>query len=110
MKAEDISEAVAKICDANKELAASCEDVKEAVKRITEAWNNFQLEVLKSCAMFVATLYEVGITDPLELIRTAPVKRIFVRWKIRRNVRKRCAQCHYRADCCIKDILLKGRL
>ena len=107
MKAEEIADS---ICNAFKDCGIGFEMLREAQAKYVKALEDLLREALLGCAMFMATQYEVGITDPLVFIRTAPIKRIFVRWKIRQNVRKCCTQCsHYQKDCPIKNILLKGR-
>lgn len=110
MKAEDISGAVAKISDAAKEAGTGFEALMEAHKAFVEAFFNCLIESLNACAMFIETRHEIGNGDLSEFIRNLPVKRIYARWRIRRNARRCCAQCYRRADCGIKSLLLKGRL
>lgn len=107
---EEMKDSFGALNDSFRSLGFGFEEIRKAQMAMVDAIDRAIISALRDCAMFMATKYELGITEPLVFIRTAPIKRIFVRWKIRRNVRKCCTQCsHYQKDCPIKNILLKGR-
>ena len=110
MKAREISDAVDRLSLATKDLSAGFQDVRKAQERFAEAFKQMLIDAMYKCALFMSSKYNTGITDPLEYIRTAPLRRVVIHWKLRFKVRKCCTHCaNYQKGCPIKKMLIKGR-
>lgn len=110
MNESDISSSIAKLSSEFSKLGASAKELSDVHKRCAEAFEKAIDDSIRRCAMFMSKVYELGITDPLERIRTSTIRRLIVRKKKRKIVRLLCQRCeYYQQRCEIVKMLPKGR-